>query len=606
MASASYAARPHWMVSMSSAPLHAPGQLPDNAPFSADQIRLLNTVLARASGTQRAWLSGFLAGIDAAQLEGGEAPQVQAAAPPAARMPLTILFGTESGNSESLAADTRKAAARLGFAPSVLDMADATPETLAKVKNLIVIASTWGEGEPPQRATDFYTALMAEGAPRLEGLHYAVLALGDRAYVQFCAVGHAIDARLAALGATRAAPLGECDVDYAAPAAAWIGSTLKAYAPERGEATVISLDTRRAPSVAVPDRNAPFVAEITEHVNLHSSRSSAETVHMELSLAGSGIAYEPGDALAVLPRNEQRTVDAILAATGRGGDAELAELLATGRDITTLTPPMLAGYAEITGDIALQAIAKNPAEAANFIAGKQALDLFESARETLGREQLLSLLRPLPPRYYSIASSQKAVGEQADLLVARLSWTTPSGIRYGVASNDLVAQRRKGDQVRVWLKPNTHFRLPADPDRPIIMIGPGTGVAPFRAFVQDRRETGAKGRNWLFFGHRQFTHDFLYQLEWQDAMQDGSLARIDLAFSRDQPEKIYVQHRLWQRRDALLGWLDEGAVLYVCGDKAMGADVDATLLRIFEDAKREAGPALSALKREGRYLKDVY
>jgi sulfite reductase (NADPH) flavoprotein alpha-component len=590
---------------MSSAFITLAGQLPDTAPFTPDQIRLLNSVLARATPVQRAWLSGFLAGLDAGSTETSlPAP----AAPPAAKTPLTILFGTESGNSEGLAADTKKAASRLGFAPTVVDMADATPASLAKARNLIVIASTWGEGEPPQRATDFYTALMADDAPRLDGVRYAVLALGDRAYAQFCATGHAIDARLAALGAVRAAPLLECDVDYAAPAAAWIGSTLKTYAPalDRPDATVISLDTRRAAAPSVPDKATPFLAEITEHLNLHSSRSSAETVHLELSLAGSNIAYDPGDALAVLPRNDPRMVDAVLAATGRAGDADLAETLAASRDITTLTPPMLAAYADITGDIALQAIAKAPSEAANFIAGKQAIDLFEAAPETLSREQLLSLLRPLPPRYYSIASSQKAVGDQADLLVARLSWATPSGPRYGVASNDMIAQRRVGDHLRVWLKPNIHFRLPADPDRPIIMIGPGTGVAPFRGFLQDRRETGAKGRNWLFFGHRQFTHDFLYQLEWQDALNDGLLTRIDLAFSRDQPEKIYVQHRLWQRRDDVLGWLDDGAALYVCGDKSMGADIDATLLRILEAAGREAGPALSALKREGRYLKDVY
>jgi sulfite reductase (NADPH) flavoprotein alpha-component len=589
---------------MSSAKLPAPGALPDNAPFAPDQIRVLNSVLARATAVQRAWLSGFLAGIDAAA---PDAAHPAPAAPPAPKTPLTILFGTESGNAEALAADARRAAARAGFAPTVLDMADSTPAALAKLKNLVVIASTWGEGEPPQRATEFYTALMADTAPRLEGLRYAVLALGDRAYAQFCATGHAIDTRLTALGATRAAPLAECDVDYATDATAWIGATLKAYTPpDRAEATIISLDTRRAPAAATPDRATPFLAEITEHLNLHSSRSSAETVHLELSLAGSNIAYEPGDSLAVLPRNDPATVAAILSALGRPTDTDLAETLTAGRDITTLTPPMLTAYAALTGDIALQALAKSPPEAAQFIAGKQAIDLFEAAPETLSRDQILALFRPQPPRYYSIASSQKAVGDQADLLVARLSWQTPSGPRFGVASADLIARHRKGDEIRVWLKPNPHFRLPADPDRPIIMIGPGTGVAPFRAFLQDRRESGARGRTWLFFGHRQFTHDFLYQLEWQEALADGLLTRVDLAFSRDQPEKIYVQHRLWQRRADILGWLDDGAALYVCGDKSMGADIDATLLKIFEHAQRDTAPALAALKREGRYLKDVY
>jgi sulfite reductase (NADPH) flavoprotein alpha-component len=592
---------------MSSVSLPAPGLLPDSAPFAPEQLRLLNSALARTTVVQRAWLSGFLAGIDTAEAQA--APYAAPAAPPAARTPLTILFGTESGNAEALAAEAKKAAGRLGFAATTRDMAEVTPEDLTKLRNVVLIASTWGEGEPPQRAIDFYNALMADTAPRLENLRYAVLALGDRAYVQFCAVGHAIDDRLAALGATRAATLLECDLDYAAPATAWIGSTLKAYAPEpaeRADAEVITLDTRRPLASAAPDRAVPYLAEITEHVNLHSSRSTAETVHIELSLAGSGIAYEPGDSLAVVPRNDPATVAAVLEATGHRGDEALGELLASSRDITTLTPPMVSTYAELSGDIGLAAIVRDKGELANYLAGRQAIDLFTAAPQMLDREQLLALLRPLPPRYYSIASSQKAVGEQADLLVARLVWQTPGGTRYGVASNDLIAQRRRGDQLRVYLKPNTHFRLPADPDRPVIMIGPGTGVAPFRAFLQDRRETGARGRNWLFFGHRQFTHDFLYQLEWQEALADGLLTRIDLAFSRDQPEKIYVQHRLWQRRADLLGWLDEGAALYVCGDKAMGADIDATLTRIYEDAGRDAAPALAALRREGRFLKDVY
>jgi sulfite reductase (NADPH) flavoprotein alpha-component len=584
----------------------APTVLPDTAPFSTEQIRQLNGALAPATPVQRAWLSGFLAGIEAATVR-------EAAAPAAtARQPLTILFGTESGNAEQLAAEARKAAARLGFAPTLLDMADATPDALARLRNVVVIASTWGEGEPPQRAAEFYSALMGNAAPRLPNLRFSVLALGDRAYAQFCAVGNAIDRRLAELGAERAAPLLECDLDYHDAATAWIGTTLKAYAPERLEAEVIALESRRhaaapaLPDPAVVDRNAPYLAEITDHVNLHSSRSSAETVHMELSLAGSGIAYEPGDALAVLPRNDPAMVAAVLEAVGRAGDADLAETLASSRDITTLTTPVLASFAELTGDIALQAVARDKQLAASWIAGRQALDLFRAASEPLGRDQVLALLRPLPPRYYSIASSQKAVGDQADLLVARLSWQGTDRVCDGVASTFLARASARGSQIRVWLKPNTHFRLPADPDRPIIMIGPGTGVAPFRAFIQDRRETGAKGRNWLFFGHRNYTHDFLYQLEWQEALSDGLLTRIDLAFSRDQPEKIYVQHRLWQRRDAVLGWLADGASLYVCGDKAMGADIDATLIRMIEETGRDAATVLAALRKEGRYLKDVY
>ena len=573
--------------------------LPESAPFAPDQQRLLNTVLGRSSATQRAWLSGFLAGLDAG------APAIPTAAPPAPRTPLTILFGTESGNAEALAADARRIAGRMGFAAKVVDMADITPAALTGARNLIVIASTWGEGEPPARAVDFHHALLADDAPRLDGLRFAVLALGDRAYAQFCAVGHQVDARLASLGAVRAAPLLECDLDYTADAATWIDATLRAYAPERTEAEIIPLDTRRA-TAGAERVTTPQPAEIVEHINLHSSRSSAETVHLELSLAGTGITYEPGDALAVMPRNDPATVAAVLVATGNDDDADLAELLASGRDITSLTPPMVAAWGEITGDAGLQAIGRDREQTAAYIAGRQAIDLFTAVPAAPGRDQLLKLLRPLPPRSYSIASSQKAVGEQADLLVARLSWQHDLGVRRGVASDYMVARRGRGDELRVFVKPNPHFRLPEDPDRPIIMIGPGTGVAPFRAFLQDRRESGARGRNWLFFGHRNFSHDFLYQLEWQEALNDGLLTRVDLAFSRDQPEKIYVQHRLWQRRAELLGWLDDGAALYICGDRAMGADAEATLVRAYEDAGRDALAELAALRRDRRLLKDVY
>ena len=468
-----------------SLPLPAPALMPDTAPFSAEDIRTLNAVLTGASSVQRAWLSGFLAGVDAAA--GDAAPTAMALAPPAAKTPLTILFGTESGNAEGLAADAKKAAGRLNFAASVLDMGSVTPQALQKAKNLIVIASTWGEGEPPQRATEFYDALMADTAPRLEGLRFAVLALGDRAYAQYCAVGHAIDTRLAALGATRAADLVECDLDYAAPAAGFIATALKAYAPERADATVISLDTRRAPAATVPDKAAPYLAEITEHLNLHSSRSTADTVHIELSLAGSGIVYEPGDALAVLPRNDPRTVAAILSAIGRGSDAELADSLASSRDITTLTRPLLSGYAAITGDIALQAIAGDPGDAANWIAGKQPIDLFEAAPQTLSRDQVLSLLRPLPPRYYSIASSQKSVGEQADLLVARLSWKHGDELRQGVASNDLIAQRRVGDTVLAELPRGQRGALVARPR----LVDPDMQVDTGLVCLVDRGQRGA-------------------------------------------------------------------------------------------------------------------
>lgn len=573
--------------------------LPGSAPFAAEQITALNQIIAGSTADQRAWLAGFLAGIQAANAPATAAP----AAPPAARMPLTILFGTESGNAEALAAQARKVATRLGFAAKVADMADITPEQAAGIENLLVIASTWGEGDPPQRAADFHDALLADDAPRFEKTRYAVLALGDRAYARFCETGRRMDERLAALGGTRLAELVECDLDYETSATAWIDSTLgdiKARAAEGTsvDTSVIHVDFGRTEADG-PTRAHPFAAEITAHVRLSGSRSTSDTHHLELSLEGSGIAYEPGDALGVIPRNDPVLADAILAATGLGGADDLREALISRLDITTLTAKQVADYTALTGFTA------------EWAPGRQIIDLLEAGGARLSGEQLTGLLRPLPPRYYSIASSRKAVGDEAHLLVAALRYDAHDRARQGVASVDMTDRRRTGDRLPVFLRPNPHFRLPADPARPVIMIGPGTGVAPFRGFLQEREALGATGRNWLVFGHRNYLHDFLYQLDWQDWIKSGLLNRLDVAFSRDQPAKRYVQDTLWDVRRDLHAWLQDGAALYVCGDaNAMAKDVHATLLRILADQgngdEAAAKAELDQMRRDGRYLRDVY
>jgi sulfite reductase (NADPH) flavoprotein alpha-component len=577
--------------------------LPTTAPFAEDQIAALNRVISVTSPEQRAWLSGFLAGIQAANTPQTAIP----AAPPARRVPLTILFGTESGNGEALAAQARKAAAKLGFAAKVVDMADTTPAQMAETQNLLVIASTWGEGDPPQRAVDFMEALAADDAPKFDKVRYAVLALGDRAYAQFCETGRRFDERLAALGGARIAERIECDLDYETPATGFINATLERLTAEAGEAeaepgaSVIHVDFAR-PGAEGPTRARPFEAEITEQVRLTGSRSTSDTWHLELSLEGSAIAYEPGDALGIVPTNDPALADAVLATSGLAGDTALRSALIERFDITTLTGKQIEDYARLTGAAA---------PAADWAAGRQVIDLLEATPHKLTGEQLTTLLRPLPPRYYSIASSRKAVGEQADLLVAALRHASHGRARTGVASVDMTERHRGGDRLQVFLRPNLHFRLPADADRPVIMIGPGTGVAPFRGFLQEREAVGATGRNWLVFGHRNYTHDFLYQLEWQDWVKNGLLTRLDVAFSRDQPAKRYVQHSLWDARRDLYAWLNDGAALYVCGDaNAMAKDVHATLLRILADQGNQdeaaAKAELDAIRRDGRYLRDVY
>jgi sulfite reductase (NADPH) flavoprotein alpha-component len=590
--------------------------LPETAPFSAEHIEVLNAVMANANAEQRHWLSGFLAGYHAALASPAAVPAAPAAEP-RKKIPLTVLYGTDSGNAEGVADAAKKAAAKSGFAARIVDMADTEPAEMAKAEHLLVVTSTWGEGDPPERAAAFYHALMADNAPRFDGVPFSVLALGDSSYVNFCETGRQIDARLEALGGKRIAPRVDCDLDYEAPAEAWTRDALKELAdlvepepppsrPTRGE--VINFPSATAEPLY--GKANPFPAEITELVNLNSSRSGKQTIHLELSLEGSGLRFEPGDSLGIVTENRAETVEAVLQAAGLAGDADLAARVASEWDITTLSRPVLEAYAALNPAPALAELVAGDGWRA-YLPGRQLLDLLEDFPMALTFEQLTGLLRKLPSRLYSVASSLKATPDEAHLLVGVVRYQSHGRERYGVASTFVAERLRAGDKLPVYVKPNKNFRLPEDPDRPMIMIGPGTGVAPFRAFLQEREATGAKGRNWLFFGDRNYTHDFLYQLEWQELHKEGVLSEMDVAFSRDQPEKVYVQHRMWQRRKELFSWLEDGAHLYVCGDeKAMAKDVHATLAAIVADQGQHPAEAAEAyladLKKQHRYQRDVY
>jgi len=577
--------------------------IPKTAPFSEEDVDLLNRVVGPATAVQRAWLAGFLAGVEAAN--SGEA--VHAAAPPRAAEPLTIVYASESGNSEKLAADMAKAARKLGFKPAVVDMAELELSTLTKAKRLVVIAATWGEGDPPARAVRVYNELMGEGAPRLDGVEFGVLALGDTAYADFCGVGKKIDERLEALGGKRVATRVDCDLDFAEPAGQWIDGALKALAPAGlNQAKVISVDFSGKPAAAP---NTDIVeAEVIEHVNLNSSRSAKETIHLALGFDGAAPAYEPGASLDLYPENDPAYVDEFLKLAGVADDALRHEFL-TARDVTTLSVKAIENYAAATGHQYVKKLIAD-GEARDWVNGRQLIDLVGTFPISLDAERLRALTRPLAPRAYSIASSRKDVGEEAHLLVSAVRYGSHGRDRKGVASNYVAERLRRGARVRVKLKPNKHFGLPL-PDKDIIMVGPGTGVAPFRAFVQERRAIGATGKNWLFFGDRAFRDDFLYQLDWQDALKDGALARMDLAFSRDRLDKVYVQHKIWEQRKDVVDWLENGAHFYVCGDaKSMAKDVQATLAKAYADVKglsaEGAEQAVAALERDKRYLQDVY
>jgi len=579
--------------------------IPKTAPFADEEIDLLNRVVGTATPVQRAWLAGFLAGLDAST--GGAHAALQPAAPARPAEPLTIVYASESGNSEKLAGDLAKSARKSGLKPTIIDMADLELPALTSAKKLVFIAATWGEGDPPARAVRTYNELMGEGAPRLDGVEFGVLALGDTAYAEFCLVGKKIDERLAALGGKRVVDRIDLDLDFAEPAARWIGDAVKVLTPPNAGGRVIEVDFGGKP--AAPASTDIIEAEITEHVDLNSSRSDKETIHLALSFENGAPAYEPGDSLDLYPENDPAYVDELLKLAGLAGDDKLRNDFITSRDVTTLSLKTVETYAEKTGHHYVKALIAD-GQAREWIAGRQLIDLIASFPIALDAEKLRALTRPLAPRAYSIASSRREVGDEAHLLVSAVRYENHGRARKGVASNYVAERVKKGGRVRVKLKPNKHFALPA-PDKDVIMVGPGTGVAPFRAFVQERRATEANGRSWLFFGDRTFTHDFLYQLDWQDALKDGALTRMDVAFSRDTPEKIYVQHKLWDRRAELVEWLDGGAYFYVCGDaKAMAKDVRSALVRAFADVKsltpEAAEQAVVTLEREKRYLQDTY
>lgn len=594
---------------MTAAPL-----LPKNAPFSAEDIQTLNGLVQRTTPLQRSWLSGFLAGLDAA----GQGAQAIPAANKGPKTPLTILYATESGNSETLALKAKKLAAKQNFDARVYDMADADFDLLKKSKNLIAFVATHGEGDPPERAADFYHAVMGDDAPSLEGVKFAVLALGDTAYVNFCQTGREFDERFEALGGERIAARIDLDLDFKKGAAEWTEKTISVLAPDDGAAapdTVVHVDFSGGfgdafDSEPVFDEDNPLEAEVSELINLNGSGSTQETWHVELAFDDPQFVYQPGDAIGVLPSNDPDVAEQILQSTGLDGDDALRKELIDKYDITTLSRPVLLKYGEMIGNTKVSDLAEPEALAA-YTADRQLMDLFADFPEKLPKEQLLSLLRPLPGRLYSVASSLSAHPGEAHLLVGAVRWQAHGRSHGGVASTFFADRRNVGDRAKIYVKPNRHFSIPEDPNRAMIMIGAGTGVAPYRGFLEERMETGAPGKNWLFFGERNFTDDFLYQLEWQDFIEDGILTNIDVAFSRDQPEKIYVQDRLWQAKDEVRQWVADGAHIYVCGDeKHMAKDVDQTLVRILAEGvdgdEDKARAHLKELTKEGRYQRDVY
>jgi sulfite reductase (NADPH) flavoprotein alpha-component len=587
--------------------------LPEHAPFDSNQRKALDSLLAGFDPVQRGWLSGFLAASSS------RATVVSAA--PAAAGKLVVLYGTESGNSEVLADRAVKAAKKRGFQAVMKNMAETSPADLEKVQNLLVVVSTWGDGEPPETAISFYKDFMAT-EKSLKNLKFSVCALGDTSYEKFCQTGKDIDTKLETLGGVRVSARQDCDVDYEESYTVWLENSLTALAP----ADMVQTDTYVAPEVSAVEfgKKHPFPSELLESVILNGEGSAKETLHIELSLASSGLSYEPGDALAVVPVNAPDVVKSIIQAAGLTGNEEvevknvgrklLADALREDYDITALSRAVLTKLAEAANSALLRELLADDAKERlkEFTEGREIIDaILKFAPNGLSAASLTGIFRKLPPRLYSIASSPLAHSGEVHLTVAAVRYQTHDRSRKGVCSTYLADSVKTGDSVQVYVQPNKNFRLPADGATPIIMVGPGTGIAPFRAFVEHRSAMGSSGKNWLFFGDQHYSYDFLYQLEWQDYLKDGSLTRLDVAFSRDQPEKVYVQDRMIERAADLYKWLQEGAHFYVCGDaNRMAHDVHQALISIVENqagTSREAAEAyIEDLKKTKRYQRDVY
>ncbi|MFW0784225.1 sulfite reductase flavoprotein subunit alpha [Gordonia sp. CPCC 206044] len=580
------------------------------------------------TGDQKAWLAGFLAGLNTrVSMPAATSPETATSSivvAPEGGVPLQIAYGSQTGTAEMVADQAETLARAQGFDPERCDLDTLDMTALSAARRLLVITSTYGEGEMPDNAELFWKALSASDAPRLDGLYFGVLALGDSIYDGFCQAGKNIDARLAELGATAVTGRGDCDVDFEEPAEAWLVSAIRSLAD-------VDADDRLAATAVIPTvptapakwtRKNPYPATVLANTLLSGPGSDKEVRHLVISLGDSGIEYRPGDGIGITPVNDTSLVDRLIARLGvppdttvtdRGTPRTLREALTHRHEIATPSRSLVDYIAARGRDTELnRLVANGDSEALDaWLWGKDVLDLLDvDPTIVVPPDELLAELRPLRHRVYSISSSPAAHPGTVHITVATVRYGSGDRPRGGVCSTHLADRCPDGARVDVFVTPNNSFRLPPD-DTKVIMIGPGTGIAPFRAFLHERAASGARGGNWLFFGDRHRAHDHLYADEIDGFVADGLLDRVDLAFSRDQEHKIYVQDLMRERGADLYAWLADGAHLYVCGDATrMARDVDTALREIVADhadlSADDAQDVIDRLKRDKRYLRDVY
>ncbi|MFZ0369858.1 MAG: assimilatory sulfite reductase (NADPH) flavoprotein subunit [Halobacillus sp.] len=601
-----------------------------NSPFNQDQADLLNRLLPTLNEKQKIWLSGYLSSAATEADTAVQVPetggQIQETTVEATRE-ITILFGSHTGNCQALADEYAAKLKEQDYQVTVSSMDDFKPKALKKVEDLLVLTSTHGDGDPPDNALSFYDFLFSKRAPKLDGVRFSVLSLGDSSYEFFCQTGKDIDQKLEELGAERIYPRVDCDLDFEEPAGEWFDGVLALLNEQKsaGGSQTPSGNTQavQADDTPVYSRAHPFQAEILENINLNGRGSNKETRHLELDLEGSNLSYEPGDSLAIFPENDESLVDQLIkemdwnpeesVPINKDGEIRsLREALLSTYETTCLTKPLLEKAQTLTDNEQLKELLKDSEQWKAYIYGRDLLDFVQDFGPWKGTVQdFIGILRKIPVRLYSIASSQAANPEEVHLTIGALRYEAHGRNRLGVCSIQCAERATHGDQLSVFVQKNPNFKLPDNPEAPVLMIGAGTGVAPYRSFLEEREETEAPGKNWLFFGEQHFVSDFLYQVEWQRWLNEGVLTNMDVAFSRDNEEKVYVQHRLLEKSAEVYQWLQDGTYVYVCGDeKYMAKDVHEALITIAEKegnmSREDAQSYIDNLRKEKRYQRDVY
>ncbi|MBE3662570.1 sulfite reductase [NADPH] flavoprotein, alpha-component [Vibrio navarrensis] len=595
------------------------------SPINDSQLNQLQQTISQLSPQQMAWVSGYFWGLSQSQTLGASAPLTQATALTAAKPAgkLTIIFASQTGNAKGVAEALEHEAQAAGIAVQLFDASDYKGKDLAKETHVIFVASTNGEGEAPDNALELHEFLQSKKAPKLPNLQYGVIGLGDSSYEFFCQTGKDFDAFLEKLGAKRFIERVDCDVDYDAPAAEWRAKALESVkeALVSSQAQVVQLPVgHAATSHSQYNKQNPYTATLLTSQKITGRDSGKDVRHIEIDLADSGLTYQPGDALGVWYENSAQLANVVAAAVGLSGvesvevDGESLSLhsaLVSKYEITGANPQFVTKFAELSGSKKLQKLVEDKDKLREYAANTQIVDVLKEKKTKLSAEQLISLLRRLTPRLYSIASSQSEVDEEVHLTVGIVEYDVDGEVRQGGASSYLGQRLEEGETVKVFIEHNNNFKLPQDDSTPVIMIGPGTGIAPFRSFIQERDNRGADGKNWLFFGDRTFTQDFLYQVEWQKYLKSGILTRLDVAFSRDQHEKVYVQHRVLEQAEQVWQWLQDGAYVYICGDATrMAKDVHEALLVVAQQqgglSREKAEEYFNELRKAKRYQRDVY